>query len=237
MEIVPTHQFPQTQWSVVLRGAGSDRRSALGALCRAYWYPVYAFLRRLGAKPSDAADLTQGFFTSLVERDQLKHVHPELGRFRSWLRNAAKHYYLNAIDMEKALKRGGNTVKVPFDAPGAEARLGRELMNSCTPERLFDQCWARTVTDRALANFRAECSSPEDFELMLEICDELKGESHGARRGDEAPKSGAQRTQECRQRERLKDRYRRHLRREILGTVVDSSVVDDEIRVLLDVCR
>jgi RNA polymerase sigma-70 factor (ECF subfamily) len=236
LETIPTDRFPKTQWSVVLRGAGDDKRAALGTLCQAYWYPVYAFLRRLGAKPADAADLTQGFFTSLVEHDQLKRVHPELGRFRSWLRSAAKHYYLNAVDAEKALKRGGKAVKLPFDAPGAEVRLGLELMHTLTPERLFDQCWARTVTDRALSAFRAECASAEELELMLELCDELKGErSEETRRADDAPKSGAQRTERFRQRERLKDRYRRLLRREILGTVDDSSAIDDEIRVLLGV--
>ena len=236
MEIVANDRFPQTEWSVVMRGAGPDRRNALDALCRAYWYPVYAFLRRLGAKPADAADLTQGFFASLVEHDDLKRVDPKLGRFRSWLRNAATHFYFNVIDAEKTLKRGGKAVKLPLDLPGAEARLGRELMHTLTPDRLFDQCWASTVTDRALASFRAECSSVEDVERMLEICDELSGEgSRCARLPGEVPKSVAERVEKNRKGNRLKDRYRRHLRREILGTVEDSSAVDDEIRALLDV--
>lgn len=229
-------RFPETQWSVVLRAGGDDRRAALGELCHAYWYPVYGFFRRLGAKQAEAPDLTQGFFASLLERGDFKRVDPELGRFRSWLRAAAKYFFFNQRDWEKAEKRGGKVVKVSIDAPGAEERLERELMFTLSPERLFDRCWARTVTERALSRFRAECSDLQDFERMREICDELKGQADPQPRTERPPKSGSERTRNSRQRAQLLYRYRRHLRREILGTVDELDAIDDEIRILLDVC-
>jgi RNA polymerase sigma-70 factor (ECF subfamily) len=233
--------FPKTQWSVVLQAGKEDGRAALARLCEAYWYPVYSFLRAKGASPDRASDLTQSFFTFLIEGEEIKRADPERGRFRSFLRTAAKHFYMNAIDHERRQKRGGDLVRLSIDVPGAESRLSRELMHTLTPDRLFDRAWAKIVTERARREFREHCACPEDLALLERACAELSGEGHASEpertSASGKPRTVAERVRKHRHRERVLAAYRRCLRREILGTLEDSSAIDAEIRYLIDVTR
>ena len=133
-------RFRTTHWSVVLLSAQSQMpgsRSALADLCRLYWYPLYAFVRRRGYTAEDAQDLTQGFFLSLLERRSLRQVHPDRGKFRSFLLASIKNYLSDAFQREKSIKRGGRIEFVPLDLPGAEERYSEILREEV----------ARTVTN------------------------------------------------------------------------------------------
>src|SRR5436309_2116943 len=132
--------FESTCWSLVL--AAADRATpqadeALAALCASYWYPLYAFIRRRGHDPDRAADLTQGFFSRLIEKDYLGSVDRSRGRFRSFLLAACKNYLANERDRETARKRGGGRWPVSIDRRDAEGRYLAEPAHDLTPERLF----------------------------------------------------------------------------------------------------
>jgi RNA polymerase sigma-70 factor (ECF subfamily) len=203
-------------------------------LCKAYWFPVYSFLRGQGADSERAADLTQSFFEYLIERREIGRATPERGRFRSFLRTAAKYFYWNALDHERRAVRGGDLVKLSIDVPGAEERLAATLSCVLSPEQLFDRAWAAVVTERAALRFEECCEDPADLALLREVRSRLAGEVDACRPSPKAAASVKERVSRFRQRERVIERYRRCLRREIMGTVDDSSAVDDEIRSLLD---
>lgn len=222
----------------MLEAGSEDGAAALAALCKAYWYPVYSFLRGKGADPERAADVTQGFFVSLIEKGLVGTADPERGRFRSFLRSAAKHFYLNQLDHERRQVRGGDLVRWSIDVPGAEARLRCELATSLPADQLYDRAWARVVTERAQRKFEGECDNPADLTLLRRLCRELSGEldvaDSSARRAGE-PMTVAERVRKHRHKERVLARYRRCLRAEIMGTLNDPSAIDDEIKHLLHV--
>lgn len=240
---VSLDQFPDTQWTWIRRARGDEGREALGVLCQAYWYPVYCFLRRCGASPSDAGDVTQEFFEHLLEESALAAVEPrEDVRFRSWLRTLARRYLHNFRKRARAEKRGGKAHHVAIDGVVAEQKLGGELMHLLTPDRLFDRCWARTVTERARDRLHTRYSSAADIELMNEVVAELAGTSDRPIRAPDSsrpPVPNVERTRKCRRKKELVGEYRKCLRQEIHGTVGSPDLIDQEIRLLLDVlpCR
>jgi RNA polymerase sigma-70 factor (ECF subfamily) len=150
--------FPTTHWSVVVaagESAETGANLALERLCRDYWQPVYAFVRRSGVNPEDARDLTQGFFADLLRGDSLERANPARGRFRSYLLGALKHFMADEYDRSQALKRGGGMEFVPIDAMLAESRYGLELASESAPAA-YDRAWALAVLDRALTRLREE---------------------------------------------------------------------------------
>ena len=132
------------------------RPAALEGLCRDYWYPLYAFVRRKGHDPETAQDLVQGLFADLLERDDLRGLEPERGRFRSFLMACCTHHLARHHERERAVKRGGGRVAIPIDALTAESRFGGEPGHDLTAERLFERRWALTLLDRVLAGLDAE---------------------------------------------------------------------------------
>jgi RNA polymerase sigma-70 factor (ECF subfamily) len=203
-------------------------------LCKAYWFPVYSFLRGNGADAERAADLTQSFFEYLIEGGEIGRATPERGKFRSFLRSAAKHFYLNALDYESRQVRGGDLVRLSIDVPGAEERLASKLSSVLSPERMFDRAWAVVVTERAARKFEESCDDPAELALLRNVCSELSGEADVGQPSPTVAAGGTERVRRHRQRQRVIERYRRCLRREIMGTLGDSSAIDDEIRSLLD---
>lgn len=120
------------------------------ALCRAYWYPLYAFVRRSGRSPEDAQDLTQAFFARLLERDFLRLVDPEKGRFRTFLLVALKRFLAQEWHKSQAIKRGGGAVSLPIDRMEAERRYAVEVVDALSPEVLYDRRWGLTLLERTL---------------------------------------------------------------------------------------
>lgn len=147
--------FPTTHWSMVLSAGGGASAAALEALCSMYWPPLYAFLRRDGKSPADAQDLVQSFVAKLLAREDLGGVHPEKGKFRTFLLVALRHHVISEGERAKAAKRGGGRAFVPLDLESAEVLCAPDLAAE-SPERAFARSWARTVLDRAFRVLREE---------------------------------------------------------------------------------
>lgn len=234
---VDAGRFEATRWSIVLaakQAKGSDTargRDALGKLCAAYWYPLYAFVRRGGKSPHDAQDLTQGFFARLLEKNWLDAVDQSRGRFRSWLLAAMKHFLANEWDKSRARKRGGGHALIPLDAEDAESRYAHEPADTATADKLFDRRWALTLLDQVLARLRAEFIAVGKVKHF----DGLKGALTGEKTpyAETAVQLGMSEGAVKVAVHRLRERYRDLIRAEIAETVGTPAEVDDELRHLL----
>lgn len=149
--------FQTTRWTLVRAAGladGSERRAALETLCRAYWPPVYAFVRRGGASVVQAEELTQGFFARLLASDDFARADPERGRFRGYLLGALRHFLANEHAREQALRRGPRPLSLDSAMlSGVELGLAP---SPATPEREFERAWAAAVIDRARARLSDE---------------------------------------------------------------------------------
>jgi DNA-directed RNA polymerase specialized sigma24 family protein len=137
--------FQSTRWSLVLAAghkSSPDSQEALAALCRTYWYPLYAYIRRRGAEAHRAQDLTQDFFARMLEKNILAVAQPERGRFRTFLLSTLKNFLCNEHDKVRAKKRGGDRLVLSLDFEAGESRYQREPAHSLTADRLFERQWA-----------------------------------------------------------------------------------------------
>jgi RNA polymerase sigma factor (sigma-70 family) len=227
--------FPTTRWSLVVAAAGKkdlERGEALESLCRSYWYPVYAFIRRRGYPLEQAQDLTQEFFVRVLSGTFFERADPDKGRFRSFLLGAVKHFLADANDREKSQKRGGGATMLTFDFETGESNYSREPKHEETPERIFQRRWARALLDRVVANLRAEHESKGNLTQFNRLKGYLAGDG-GSKYADlarelELTESGIKSAIR-----RLRQRYRDLLRAEVASTVADPAEVDDELRFLL----
>jgi len=140
--------FVTTHWSVVLSAGRSDTpraRVALEQLCRHYWPPLYAYVRRVGHPPEAAQDLTQEFFAHLLERNTVAKANPARGRFRSFLLASLKHFLAHEWEKARAQKRGGRVTVIPLAFDTAETRCAPEPANTDTPDKIFDRQWALSL--------------------------------------------------------------------------------------------
>jgi RNA polymerase sigma-70 factor (ECF subfamily) len=146
--------FATTHWSVVL-AAGKENTpqsaAALEQLCRTYWYPLYAYVRRRGYGREDAEDLTQGFVLELLERNSFARACSDKGRFRSFLLAGLSYFLANQRERATAQKRGGGKPVLSFDAQAAEQRYALEAADDRSPDRLFEQQWALALLDEVLS--------------------------------------------------------------------------------------
>src|SRR5678815_830875 len=148
--------FVTTHWSVVLAAGRKDKdsqrtRDALESLCRTYWYPLYAFVRRSGHGPHDAEDLVQSFFEQCLSRNYLGAADQSKGRFRSFLLVALKRFLANEWDRARTLKRGGGAPPISLDALTAEQRYALEPADQLSADRLYERRWALTLLDKVLS--------------------------------------------------------------------------------------
>jgi len=222
--------FPTTLWTVVLsvgQRKSSAADEALAALCRAYWYPLYAFVRRRGYRPQDAEDLTQAFFAHLLATEAIGKAQPAKGRFRTFLLAAVKNFLANEWDKGRALKRGGGRAALAFDAESAEARYQREPSHELTPERLFERRWALSVLDEAFSTLRNEYEQRGAGNLFAALKETLTGggEGYAAIAAQLGLTEGAVKVAA----HRLRGRYR-ELTRAIVAETVAADEVEDELR-------
>lgn len=233
--------FATTHWSLVSaarpgRASQSRARAALEELCRAYWYPLYAFVRSRGYSAEDAQDLTQAFFASFIEKEGFASADRERGRFRSYLLGAMKHFLANEWHRAQTQKRGGNVQFIEFDALNPEARYAGASKQSDNPELLFDREWALQIVAGALEELRdemAKAGKSEQYEALksgLTGQDELPRDQIAAKLGMSA---GAVKVAV----HRLRQRYRNLLRAAIAETVSNEVDLDDEMRYLIEVLR
>ncbi len=226
-------QFPTTRWSRVIQAGDPEApqaRESLAELCNAYWYPLYAYIRRRGYGPEQARDLTQDFFARALEKNLLAEADPARGRFRSFLRTVCAHFLANRRDREHARKRGGGRAVLSIDAADAEGRYELELADGLTPERIFDRSWALTLLGRVLDQLGREYDEAGKAATFDALRGLLAGEPDvpsyaavGARLGTS---EGAARVAA----HRLRRRYGELLRQEIAATLAEPAEVDDEIR-------
>jgi RNA polymerase sigma-70 factor (ECF subfamily) len=223
---------------VILAAADGRDTAALSAweqLCRSYWYPLYAYLRRSGHGPHDAQDLTQGFIASLIEKHELQGVQPGRGKFRSFLLCTLKHYLSDERRKARAQKRGGGQPLVSIDEDAAEARFRIEPADEITPETLFERQWGLAVLERVMEQLRRQQERRGKSELFSALQPCLGGSrlpvsyrDLGARLGlsEDAVKATVH---------RLRKEFGRLLRAEVAQTVAHESEIDDEIRHLIQV--
>jgi RNA polymerase sigma-70 factor (ECF subfamily) len=233
-------EFLSTHWSLVL-AAGDDTSpratEALEQLCRAYWYPLYAYVRRRNFSAHEAQDLTQEFFARLLRNRELPKAGPEKGRFRFFLLLRLKHFLINEWERLRAEKRGGGRSALSLDELTAEQRYALEPSDSMTPDRIFERRWAITLLENVLRRLREEWHAAgkeihfETLKVFLSAESWLPAHAEiGARLGlsEGAVKVAVH---------RLRERYRALIRDEIAQTVASPAEVDDELRHLLDVLR
>jgi RNA polymerase sigma-70 factor (ECF subfamily) len=226
-------QFPTTRWTLVTAAIDShqnEARSALVALCEAYWYPLYAYVRRRGYPADQAQDFTQEFFVRVLEGRYLERADPEKGRFRAFILTCMKFFLADEGDRVRALKRGGGAV-LSLEMSSGEERYEREPAHEETPERIFERRWALSVLDRVIDRLRAEFMQhgrQEHFE-RLKVC--LLGATdtpYAALARELNTSEGALKVAI----HRLRKRYRELFRQEIAETVADLGDVDSELRFL-----
>lgn len=211
--------------------AGGDdttaARTALARLCEAYWYPLYAYVRRRGSDPDDARDLTQGFLTSLLERRDFENLQKERGRFRAFLLASLKHFLSNENERRLTQKRGGGVVLLSLTFDDAEGRYRFEPAEPATPESLYERRWALTIMERALGHLRKEWEvsgrGAEFDELKACLLGETPEGGYAAVAAKLDMSEGAVKTAV----HRLKRKFKARLRHDILETVSDPADVEE----------
>jgi RNA polymerase sigma-70 factor (ECF subfamily) len=209
-----------------------DARAALTALCRAYWYPMYAFVHRRGHSAHEAEDLTQGFFADLLARDSLKDVDPSKGKFRSFLLASLQHFLSNQRDRDQRLKRGGKIPHLSLDFHDAESRYQREPGHVETPERLYQRRWAMTLLARVLEGLEREVNIDNKRPLFERLQPTLMGESDAASYAQVGSELGMSAGAVKVAAHRLRKRFRALLEEEIGRTLVDSGDFQEELNQL-----
>jgi RNA polymerase sigma-70 factor (ECF subfamily) len=223
--------FPNTRWSVVLaaRQPSPESAAALEALCRAYWQPLYAYVRRCGQPPHDAQDLTQEFFRRLLEKNWLEAADREKGKLRTFLIVALKNFMAKEWRRAAAQRRGGGQSPAPFDTVFAESRLAADA-KALAPDEIFDQQWALTLLDLTVNRLRAEFAAagrPGDFDALKNwLLAERGATDYAALAQRLGGNEGAARVAV----HRLRKRFREIYREEISQTLADGADVDTELR-------
>ena len=233
-------QFATTQWSVVRAVNNKNTvaaNHALQELCQTYWYPLYTYVRRQGNDANTAADLTQAFFADLLQREDLKKVDPSLGKFRSFLLAALKHFLLNQWDKAKAQKRGGGKSPLSLDFGEADDRYRLEPSHDQTPDVIYQKQWAKTLLDRVTASLRSEFAGRGKAHQFDKLQKFLSGKNSEETLGDVAGQLSMTEVAVKVAVHRMRQRFGEILRIEIANTVSSEEEIDAEIQQLFDVFR
>ena len=232
-------RFQTTCWSVVLAARDTEKhtedwRTSLEALCQSYWYPLYAYLRRKGYSPSDCQDLTQDFFAKLIEKDFLKGVDPERGRFRWFMMDAVKKFAANWNAAQSARKRGGDRKTFSLQFDDGESRYQREPVDGWTAEKLFDRRWALEMLDLAMEQLHQSYRESGKQRFFKELKVFLTADSSPPSYQDVADRLNLSLTAIKVAIHRLRDKYRDSVHQQVADTLDDSESLEDEIDRLLE---
>jgi len=212
------------------RPKSASYQQALETLCKTYWFPLYAYLRRQGYDSHQAEDYTQAFFACLLARGGLRLADPKRGKFRSFLLTSLKHFLSNERARARAKKRGGGRKVLSLDFQNAENQYALEPCDELSPEKLFERSWALTVLARTMSRLQAEAVSTNKRNLFEHLKGYLTAEKSSVPYRDAAAEldmtEGAVRVAI----HRLRRRYRELLRDEIAQTVTSDDQIDEEIR-------
>ena len=226
-------QFTTTHWSIVLAArdpADTEAGQALEVLCRNYWRPLYAFVRRRGYSPAEAQDLTQEFFARLLAKNYLHTVDPAKGKFRSFLLAALEHFLAKEWRRGQAQKRGGDFSFLSLEEMCAEDRNGEPAAAGLSPEQVFDREWAAALLERVLQRLQTEYATAgkaQAFETMKVF---LTGERRPGAYADLAQQLGTTEAALKMSVSRMRHRYGQLLREEIAGTVSGPDEVEEELK-------
>jgi len=210
-------------------------QAALEKLCRTYWFPLYAFARRQGNSPEDAQDLTQDFFSRLLEKKSLAKVDRDLGKFRTFLLRSLKNFVINEWKRAGRLKRGGGVECLSIDANEAEERYAAEARDEFNPDAEYERRWAVTLIEQVLTSLRQEFDAADKGRLF----EALKGFIWGNKTvASYAEIAGLLNLSEGNVKvavHRLRHRFRELLRAEVAHTVPRPEDIDVELRHLISV--
>jgi RNA polymerase sigma factor (sigma-70 family) len=233
-----TWRFATTSWTQVLaarEAPSSESRQALEGLCEAYWYPLYAFVRRQGYDPEASRDLTQAYFATLLEKGYLEDFDPSLGRFRVFLKASVKNFLSKERDKAQTWKRGGHARFVSLSADEVEGRYRYEPVDRLTPEEIFERRWALTLLERVLGKLRREFEDADRANEFDKLKGYLTGEEVKVPYRDIAAELVSTESAVRTSVHRLRQRFGKLLRQEIAETVAAPQDVEDEMRHLLHV--
>jgi RNA polymerase sigma factor (sigma-70 family) len=231
--------FTTTHWSVVLEAQGESpaAQEALEKLCRIYWRPLYAFVRRQGLSPEDAQDMIQEFFAGFLRRKNLKTVRREKGRLRSYLLVSIKRFLASERHRADGVKRYETGPRIPIDELLAYEGSDFELAETRSPDQLYERRWALAMLEQVLARLEAEYQAASHGPLFDRLKDCLVGESGRPLQAEIAAQFGMTENAVKQAFHRLRRRYRVLLREEIAHTVIAPGDVEDELRHLISVLR
>lgn len=235
--VVPNPVFATTHWTVVLNArdpASPEARAALGELCRTYWYPLYAYARGRGHAVEDAQDLTQEFFSRVLQKNYIGVADRKKGRFRWFLLTAFKGFLANEFDRGRAAKRGGGQAPVSLDAAMAEQQFALEPRVETSPDKLFDRRWALRLLEQAQERLRAEYTAAGKGERYRRMEDYLPGDRTGRTYAQTGVALGMSESAVKVEVHRMKKRFADLLRDEIARTVASEREIDDELRHLME---
>ncbi len=232
--------FAATRWTLVLRAKGNtpEARQALGELCEAYWQPVFRFLRRSGRDEDSARDLTQDFFTRLLERNSLAAADPARGRFRSFLLGALKHFLADTWDYEHRQKRGGGVQPESLEASSsAETGVGLQLPDPAAKisDEIFDREWALAIMSRALDHVSRALAAEGKAEHFQTLQPWLAGNAPVLSQAEASARLGLSEGALKVAIHRLRKRFREAVRNEIAQTLNNPADVQEELGYLVQV--
>lgn len=210
-------------------------QQALSKLCQAYWFPLYAYVRRRGYSPPDAEDMTQEFFARFLEFRWIANADREKGRFRTFLLSALNHFLANEWDRARAQKRGGGVALLDLEFAQAETRYSREPVDNTTAEQHFERRWAATLLETVVDRLRSEYEQKGKGDLFGVLHPCLVGERTSQPYDQLARKLGLSEGAVKSAVRRLRQRYRQLLRAEIAQTVGTTEDIEDELRYLIGV--
>ena len=229
--------FATTHWSLVLEAQGESpaAQDALEELCRTYWRPVYAFLRRQGVGPEEAEDITQGFFAQLLERRKFSALRKEKGRLRSFLLGSLKYFLADERRRAMAIKRGKGQRLIPLERLRVDERIEMEPSDPVTAEMIYERRWALTVLEHVLSRLKDEYQTAGNaalFDLLKQL---LPDEPGSPSQADIAARLGMTENAIRQAFYRFRQRYQSLLREEIAHTVATPGDIEDELRHLIAV--
>jgi len=231
----PGDIFATTHWTVVL--AAGKRHTpqaglALEELCRTYWFPLYAYVRRRGHAKADAEDLTQAFFARLLEKNFLGKLASEKGKFRAFLLAALKHFLANEWDRSQAQKRGGGAAHLSLDWQTADTKFQFASTGEPSPDKAFDREWALALLAKVIGRLQQGCEAEGKARLFGQLKVFLTAGCGESAQSEVAKALGLEEGAVRVAIHRLRRRYRALLRDEIANTLSDAAMVDEEMRAL-----
>ena len=225
-------RFPKTRWSLVARAKdGEQSKRALDEICREYWPPLYAYLRRSGHSVADAEDLTQEFLTRFVVRKNWAVADQAKGRLRSFLLTDLKLFLSDKRKHDNAQKRGGGKTMVEINGETMESELADD---GATPDEAFERTWVLTLLKNVFDSVQ-ETPKTEGERRLFQDMKEAMWAGSGKSQADIAREHGVSEVNVRVMAHRLRKRYRIALEATVRETLIDGDKSEEEIQYLFRV--